>query len=42
VPACIDDTPLLEPLAKFHAVDLRRPEGLSELVRAIKRQVGAV
>ena len=41
VPACIDDTPLLEPLAKFHAVDLRKPDGLSELVRAIKRQVSA-
>lgn len=40
VPATIDETPLLEPLAKFHAVDLRRPEGMSELVRAIKRQVG--
>jgi hypothetical protein len=40
VPASIDDTPLLEPLAKFHAVDLRKPEGMSELVRAIKRQVG--
>jgi hypothetical protein len=41
VPAAIDDTPLLEPLAKFHAVDLRKPEGLSDLVRAIKRQGGA-
>jgi hypothetical protein len=41
VPASIDDAPLLEPLAKFHAVDLRRPEGLSELVRAIKRQIAA-
>jgi hypothetical protein len=40
VPASIDDTPLLEPLARFHAVDLRKPEGMSELVRAIKRQVG--
>jgi hypothetical protein len=39
VPATIDETPLLEPLARFHAVDLRRPEGMSELVRAIKRQV---
>jgi TIR domain-containing protein/SIR2-like protein len=41
VPASIDDAPLLEPLAKFHAVDLRKPEGLSELVRAIKRQSAA-
>jgi hypothetical protein len=41
VPACIDDTPLLEPLTKFHAVDLRNPEGLSDLVRAIKRQGAA-
>jgi hypothetical protein len=40
VPASIDDTPLLEPLARFHAVDLRKPDGMSELVRAIKRQVG--
>jgi hypothetical protein len=40
VPASIDDTPLLEPLSRFHGVDLRRPEGMSELVRAIKRQVG--
>jgi len=38
VPASIDDTPLLEPLAKFHAVDLRKADGLSDLVRAIKRQ----
>jgi hypothetical protein len=38
VPASIDDTPLLEPLARFHAVDLRKPDGLSDLVRAIKRQ----
>ena len=41
VPASIDDTPLLKPLSKYHAVDLRSPDGLSELVRAIKRQVGA-
>jgi len=41
VPVSIDDAPLLEPLAKFHAVDLRKPEGLSELVRAIKRQSAA-
>jgi hypothetical protein len=41
VPASIDDTPLLEPLAKFHAVDLRKPEGFSDLVRAIKRQGAA-
>jgi hypothetical protein len=40
VPASIDDAPLLEPLAKFQAVDLRKPDGLSELVRAIKRQIG--
>jgi hypothetical protein len=41
VPVAIDDAPLLEPLAKFQAVDLRKPEGLSELVRAIKRQSAA-
>ena len=41
VPASIDDTPLLEPLAKFQAVDLRRPDGLNDLVRAIKRQGAA-
>lgn len=41
VPARIDDTPLLEPLAKFQAVDLRKSDGLSNLVRAIKRQGAA-
>jgi hypothetical protein len=40
VPASIDDTPLLKPLSKYHAVDLRSSDGLSDLVRAIKRQVG--
>lgn len=41
VPASIDDTPLLEPLARFQSVDLRGPDGLNELVRAIKRQGSA-
>ena len=41
VPASIDDTPLLEPLSGYHAVDLRSPDGLRDLVRAVKRQVGA-
>lgn len=40
VPTTIDDAPLLDPLAKFHAVDLRKPDGMGELVRAIKRQIG--
>jgi hypothetical protein len=40
VPALIDDTPLLEPLRGYHAVDLRSPEGLVDLVRAIKRRTG--
>ena len=41
VPVMIDDTPLLEPLHGFQAVDLRSPDGLRDLIRAIKRQVGA-
>jgi hypothetical protein len=41
IPARIDDAPLLEPLAAFHAVDLTRPEGVRDLVRAIKRQAEA-
>ena len=40
VPASIDDTPLLAPLKGYQAVDLRPPEGLNNLVRAIKRKVG--
>jgi len=41
VPASIDDTPLLAPLSKYQAVDLRSADGINNLVRAIKRQVGA-
>ena len=41
VPARIDDTPLVEPLGKYQAVDLRSPDGLRDLVRAVKRHVGA-
>lgn len=40
VPARIDDTPLVAPLSKYQAVDLRAPDGLRELVRAVKRQIG--
>jgi hypothetical protein len=41
VPACIDDTPLLDELSKYQAVDLRKPDGLNELVRTFKRQGAA-
>ena len=41
IPVALDDAPLLEPLARFQAVDLRSSDGLRDLVRAIKRQVGA-
>jgi hypothetical protein len=40
IPTRIDGEPLLEPLQQYHAIDLSRPEGLRDLVRAIKRQAG--
>ena len=42
IPVRVDDTPLLSPLTTYHAVDLAEPEGMRNLVRAIKRQAGAV
>ncbi len=41
IPVTIDDAPLLAPLAEYHAVDLAAPNGLRDLVRAIKRQAAA-
>ncbi len=41
IPVRVDDTPLLDPLTTYHAVDLGEPEGMRNLVRAIKRQAGA-
>jgi hypothetical protein len=41
VPATLDDSPLVEPLGRYHAVDLRSPDGMRDLVRAIWRQVGS-
>jgi hypothetical protein len=41
IPVKIDDGPLLEQLGGYHAVDLGRPDGMRELVRAIKRQAAA-
>ena len=38
IPVVIDDTPLLKILDKYQAVDLRSPDGLRDLVRAIKRE----
>ncbi len=39
IPVRIDDAPLLDPLAAYHAVDLTAPRGLRDLVRAVRRQV---
>ncbi len=41
IPVTIDDAPLLAALADCHAVDLGAPDGLRDLVRAIKRQAAA-
>lgn len=41
VPVKIDDAPLLGELGDLHAVDLGKPDGMRDLVRAIKRQAGA-
>ena len=38
VPVLIDETPILRLLAKFHTIDLREPDGLRDLVRAVKRE----
>ena len=38
IPVTVDDTPLLKPLSKYHAIDLG-VDGPRALVRAIKRQV---
>lgn len=39
IPVTVDDTPLLEPLSRYHAVNFRETNGPRALVRAIKRQV---
>lgn len=41
IPVQIDDTPLLDTLSDYHAVDLARPAGIRDLVRSIKRQARA-
>jgi hypothetical protein len=38
IPALIDDTPLLPMLTKLQAVNLTQPDGMRDLIRAIKRQ----
>ncbi len=40
IPVTVDETPLLKPLAKYHAIDLAA-DGPRALVRAIKRQIDA-
>ena len=40
VPVKIDQAPLLGPFEPYHAVDLTASDGMRDLVRAIKRQVG--
>lgn len=42
IPVKIDDTPLLEPLDAYHAVDLTEHDGMRDLIRALKRQPGTV
>ena len=41
IPVTVDDAPLLAELADYHAVNLSEPDGMKNLVRAIKRQAGA-
>ena len=40
IPVLLDDTPPLRLIAKYQAVDLARPDGTIDLVRAIKREEG--
>ncbi len=40
IPVLLDDTPPLKLIAKYQAVDLARPDGTRDLVRAIKREEG--
>jgi hypothetical protein len=37
IPVCIDTAPLVEPLTSYHAVNLSAPEGMRDLIRAVKK-----